>query len=48
VRWLGRFALEGTQCDVDAVHAAAAALDAMPAHPQRSMETLAGYALSIG
>jgi hypothetical protein len=42
VRWLGRFALEGRGVTLDAIQAAAAALDAMPSHPQASMDALAG------
>jgi hypothetical protein len=42
VRWLGRFALEARDVTIEAIQAAAAALDAMPQQPERSMETLAG------
>lgn len=41
VRWLGRFALEGPQVDLDAMHEAAAALDALPYRPDAAMEQLA-------
>jgi hypothetical protein len=41
VRWLGRFALEARNVTIDAIHAAAAAFDALPMQPETSMETLA-------
>jgi hypothetical protein len=41
VRWLGRFALEARGVTIDAIQTAAAALDAMPDQPERSMATLA-------
>jgi hypothetical protein len=42
VRWLGRFALEGAQVDIEAIQEAAAALDVLPHRPDSAMETLAG------
>jgi hypothetical protein len=42
VRWLGRFALEARDVTIEAIQTAAAAFDAMPHLPERSMETLAG------
>jgi hypothetical protein len=42
VRWLGRFALEARGVTLEALRAAAAALDAMPERPHASMEVLAG------
>jgi hypothetical protein len=41
VRWTGRFALESPGVDLDAIQAAAAALDALPTEPERAMEHLA-------
>jgi len=40
VRWLGRFALEGREVTLEAIQAAAAALDALPTRPDVSMEAL--------
>jgi len=40
VRWLGRFALEGRDVTLDAIQAAAGALDALPSRPETSMEAL--------
>jgi hypothetical protein len=42
VRWIARFALEARNVTLEAIQTAAAALDAMPHQPERSMETLAG------
>jgi hypothetical protein len=40
VRWLGRFALEARSVTIEALQMAAAALQALPAQPEASMETL--------
>ncbi|MGI8507255.1 MAG: hypothetical protein ACR2MK_10740 [Solirubrobacteraceae bacterium] len=40
VRWLGRFALEGRDVTLNAIQAAAAALDSLPRQPDVAMETL--------
>lgn len=41
VRWLGRFALEARGATIEDVQRAAAALDALPHHPDAAMERLA-------
>lgn len=48
VRWLGRFALESPRVDLDAIQAAAVALDALPERPQLAMEQLAGVCAGCG
>ena len=40
VRWLGRFALEAQGVTIDALRAAADALDALPEHTNDAMERL--------
>jgi hypothetical protein len=48
VRWLGRFALEARNVTLDAIQAAAAALDALPSRPDAAMETLSVLCASYG
>jgi hypothetical protein len=48
VRWLGRFALEGRGVTIDAVRAAADALDALPEHAAEAMEQLQALCASFG
>jgi hypothetical protein len=48
VRWLGRFALEARGVTIDAIRAAAAALDALPERAAEAMEQLQGLCIAHG
>lgn len=48
VRWLGRFALEGTGVMLDDLQEAADALDALPQEPDLAMEQLQALCLARG
>ena len=48
VRWLGRFALEARGVTIDALRAAASALDALPARPHEAMERLQRLCVAHG
>ena len=48
VRWLGRFALEGGDVDLEAIAEAAAAFDALPLQPDAAMERLAAVCVRCG
>jgi hypothetical protein len=48
VRWLGRFALEARDVTIDALRAAADALDSLPDHSRKAMETLQTLCIAHG
>lgn len=48
VRWLGRFALEARDVTIDALRAAADALDTLPERPPEAMERLQVICASHG
>ncbi len=48
VRWLGRFALEAQRVTIDALRAAADALDALPGQPAEAMEQLQRLCVAHG
>lgn len=48
VRWLGRFALEAPGVSIDAIRAAATALDALPDRAGEAMEQLQALCLAHG
>jgi hypothetical protein len=48
VRWLGRFALEAREATIADLRLAAGALDALPEHPDKSMELLQRLCVARG
>lgn len=48
VRWLGRFSLEARGVSIEAIRAAADALDALPKHADDAMERLAALCVRHG